>query len=152
MFVWFGFHMSLFTVAMNMFAINFLRYKGGRLGRFINPINNSLKSSKENASFHYDIGNDFYQLWLDKSMTYSCGYFKSTDDTLEKAQINKVDYILMKLNLKEESTLLDIGCGWGELIITAAKKYKAKALGITLSSEQSDKVNQRIKDEGLENR
>lgn len=130
---------------------SFLRYKG-KFNKFINPINNTLKNSKDNASYHYDIGNDFYQLWLDKSMTYSCGYFKTTEDTLEQAQENKVAYILKKLNLKENDTLLDIGCGWGELILTAAKNYKVKALGITLSSEQADKVNRRIKEEGLEKR
>ncbi|HWT74442.1 MAG TPA: cyclopropane-fatty-acyl-phospholipid synthase family protein, partial [Mobilitalea sp.] len=78
-----------------------------------------------------------------------CGYFISENDSLEQAQMNKVDYILRKLNLKEGNTLLDIGCGWGELIITAARKYKVKALGITLSQEQLDKVKQRIIDEGL---
>src|SRR5699024_3479329 len=79
------------------------------------------------------------------------GYFQAEDDTLDQAQANKVDYILKKLNLKEGNTLLDIGCGWGELIILAARKYKVKALGITLSSEQMEKDNKRIKEEGLEN-
>jgi cyclopropane-fatty-acyl-phospholipid synthase len=109
-----------------------------------------LKNSRDNASYHYDLGNDFYRLWLDNSMTYSCGYFRSEDDTLEQAQANKIDYILKKLNLKEGNTLLDIGCGWGGLIISAARKYKVKALGITLSSEQADKTNSRIKEEGLQ--
>ncbi|OOM16460.1 SAM-dependent methyltransferase [Clostridium saccharobutylicum] len=111
---------------------------------------NNIKNSKKNIEFHYDIGNDFYKLWLDDTMTYSCGYFKSKDDSLTQAQINKVEHILKKLNLKEGETLLDIGCGWGELITSAAKKYKAKAMGITLSSEQLAKVNERIKREGLE--
>lgn len=111
---------------------------------------NSIKNSKKNIEFHYDIGNDFYKLWLDDTMTYSCGYFKSKSDSLTQAQKNKVDHILKKLNLKEGETLLDIGCGWGELIISAAKKYKVKAMGITLSSEQLAKVKERIKSEGLE--
>lgn len=114
-------------------------------------IKNSLKKNKDNISYHYDIGNDFYKLWLDESMTYSCGYFENEDDTLEQAQMNKVDYILKKLNLKEGNTLLDIGCGWGELILAAARKYTVHALGITLSQEQLEKVNTRIKKEGLEN-
>lgn len=126
----------------------FLAYKG-KLNKFIMPVKNSVQKSKYNVSYHYDIGNDFYQLWLDKSMTYSCGYFKTAADTLEQAQTNKVDYILKKLNLHEGNTLLDIGCGWGELIIAAAKKYKVKAMGITLSSEQMEKANQRIEKEGL---
>jgi cyclopropane-fatty-acyl-phospholipid synthase len=111
---------------------------------------NNIKNSKKNIEFHYDIGNDFYKLWLDDTMTYSCGYFKSKDDSLTQAQKNKVEHILKKLDLKEGETLLDIGCGWGELIITAAKKYKVKAMGITLSSEQLAKVKERIKNEGLE--
>lgn len=128
---------------------SFLRYKG-MLTKIAKPFKNSLHKSKDNISYHYDIGNDFYQLWLDSTMTYSCGYFITDHDTLEQAQANKVNYILKKLNLKEGKTLLDIGCGWGELIITAAKKYKVKAMGVTLSSEQLEKVNQRIKAEGLE--
>ena len=111
---------------------------------------NNIKNSKNNIEFHYNIGNDFYKLWLDDSMTYSCGYFKSKDDSLNQAQKNKVEHIIKKLNLKEGETLLDIGCGWGELIISAAKQYKVKAMGITLSAEQLTKVNERIKKEGLE--
>ncbi|EHI98409.1 Cyclopropane-fatty-acyl-phospholipid synthase [Clostridium sp. DL-VIII] len=111
---------------------------------------NNIKNSKKNIEFHYDIGNDFYKLWLDDTMTYSCGYFKSKDDSLIQAQKNKVEHILKKLNLKEGETLLDIGCGWGELITSAAKKYKVKAMGITLSAEQLAKVKERIKNEGLE--
>jgi len=129
---------------------SFLRYKG-KFNKLVKPVKNSLQNSKDNISYHYDIGNDFYQLWLDKTMTYSCGYFKTEDDTLDQAQANKADYILKKLNLNEENTLLDIGCGWGELIILAAKKYKVKAMGITLSSEQMEKTNKRIKEEGLDN-
>lgn len=121
----------------------------GKYANLIRIISNNVKRSKENIQFHYDIGNDFYKLWLDDTMTYSCGYFKSPNDSLNTAQKNKVDHILKKLALKEGQTLLDIGCGWGELIITAAKKYKAKAMGITLSSEQLAKVNERIKIEGL---
>lgn len=119
--------------------------------KLLKKASHNIKDSKNDIEFHYDIGNDFYKLWLDDTMTYSCGYFKNPEDTLEEAQKNKVEHILNKLNLKEGQTLLDIGCGWGELIISAAKQYKVKALGITLSSEQFQKVNERIKAEGLEN-
>ena len=115
----------------------------------IKKISNNLKNSKENIHHHYDIGNDFYKLWLDESMTYSCAYFRDSDDTLYEAQKNKVNHILKKLSLKEGETLLDIGCGWGELIINAAKKYKVKAMGVTLSSEQFARVQDRIKGENL---
>ncbi len=101
-------------------------------------------------SSHYDIGNDFYKLWLDETMSYSCAYFKAPEDTLYQAQRNKVDYILEKLHLEEGMRVLDIGCGWGFLLIEAAKKYKIKGVGITLSHEQHAEFEKRIKAEGLE--
>lgn len=111
----------------------------------------SKKNQKDEVSSHYDIGNDFYRLWLDDTLSYSCGYFKNPDDTLHDAQVNKVDYILEKLYLKEGMSLLDIGCGWGFLLIEAAKKYGINGVGITLSQEQYKKFNERIVEEGLEN-
>lgn len=120
-----------------------------KYANLIKLVKNSIKESKKNIEFHYDVGNDFYKLWLDDTMTYSCGYFKSQNDSLNDAQKNKVEHILKKLNLKEGETLLDIGCGWGELIITAAKKYKVKAMGVTLSTQQFEKVKKRIESEGL---
>lgn len=110
----------------------------------------SKKNQLKEVSSHYDIGNDFYKLWLDETLSYSCGYFKNPDDTLYQAQVNKVDYILEKLYLKEGMTLLDIGCGWGFLLMEAAKKYKIKGTGITLSSEQCKEFKERIVKEGLE--
>lgn len=110
----------------------------------------SAKNQKQEVSSHYDIGNAFYKLWLDPTLSYSCAYFKSDTDTLYDAQCNKVDYILKKLNLKEGMSLLDIGCGWGYLLIEAAKKYKIYGLGITLSKEQHDAFQMRIKEEHLE--
>jgi cyclopropane-fatty-acyl-phospholipid synthase len=107
------------------------------------------KNQKEEVSSHYDIGNDFYRLWLDESMSYSCAYFRQDSDTLYEAQINKVHHILEKLHLEEGMTLLDIGCGWGFLLKEAVKKYKVKGLGITLSREQHDKFKEDIKQEGL---
>ncbi|MGC7870734.1 class I SAM-dependent methyltransferase [Desulfosporosinus sp. SYSU MS00001] len=118
--------------------------------RFAKMLSNTLRKSKDDVQFHYDIGNDFYRLWLDESMTYSCAYFESPEDSLFQAQKNKVNYILRKLNLRPGQTLLDIGCGWGELILTAAKNYQVKAVGITLSSEQYSRVSERIKEEDLE--
>lgn len=111
---------------------------------------NSKKNQKKEVSSHYDIGNEFYELWLDKTLSYSCGYFKNDSDTLYDAQINKVDRILEKLYIKEGMTMLDVGCGWGFLLIQAAKKYKVKGLGITLSSEQHGKFQKLIAQEGLE--
>lgn len=110
----------------------------------------SKKNQEKEVTSHYDIGNDFYSMWLDKTLSYSCGYFKNPDDTLYQAQVNKVDYILQKLHLSEGMSLLDIGCGWGFLLIEAAKKYKIKGVGITLSKEQHKEFERRIKEEHLE--
>ncbi len=111
---------------------------------------NTISRNKEDVKYHYDISNDFYRLWLDKTMTYSCAYFKYLEEDLDCAQKNKVDHILKKLNLKAGMTLLDIGCGWGELIFAAAQNYQVKALGITHSTEQYQHVNKRIKEEKLQ--
>ena len=82
-------------------------------------------------------------------MSYSCGYFLHPEDSLYQAQVQKVDYILQKLHLKEGMTLLDIGCGWGFLLIQAARKYKVHGLGITLSQQQYETAREKIKEEGL---
>ena len=110
----------------------------------------SKKNQKQEISSHYDIGNDFYRLWLDETMSYSCGYFKTSEDTLYQAQVQKVERILEKLYLKKGMTLCDIGCGWGFLLIEAAKKYGIKGVGITLSEEQKKKFEERIAQEGLQ--
>ena len=119
--------------------------------KFVGKIaSNSRSKSKSDIASHYDIGNDFYSIWLDETLSYSWGYFKNEDDSLYDAQMNKIHYILKKLNLEEGQTLLDVGCGWGYLLIEAAKLYKVKGLGITLSEEQYKKANERIKTLGLE--
>ena len=98
---------------------------------------------------HYDVGNDFYKLWLDKSMTYSCVYFAKPTDSLEKAQQQKVDHVLRKLQLKPGMTLLDIGSGWGQLLIRAVQEYGVTGHGITLSQEQYKLSVERAKKLGL---
>lgn len=110
----------------------------------------SKQNQKNEVQSHYDISNDFYALWLDETLSYSCGYFIQENDTLFQAQQQKVDYILKKLNLSEGMSLLDIGCGWGYLLIEAAKKYKVHGVGITLSVEQEKKFRERIQQEHLE--
>ena len=110
----------------------------------------STKKQKEEVSYHYDIGNDFYKLWLDDTLSYSCAYFKNENESLGEAQLNKIHHLLKKLNLREGITLLDIGCGWGALLIEAAKLYKIKGLGITLSEEQFKAFKERIEKENLQ--
>ncbi|MFC6253184.1 class I SAM-dependent methyltransferase [Secundilactobacillus hailunensis] len=106
--------------------------------------------SKQDVQSHYDLGNNFYKLWLDKTMTYSCAYFEHPDDDLTTAQVNKVHHIINKLNPQPGRTLLDIGCGWGTLMLTAAKEYHLKVTGVTLSQEQYDLVQKRITEDHLE--
>ncbi len=102
--------------------------------------------------YHYDVGNDFYGLWLDKRMVYSCAYFRSAEDSLESAQEAKLDLICRKLRLKPGERLLDIGCGWGGLIMHAAQHYGVDATGITLSQNQAALAKERIERAGLSDR
>ncbi len=110
----------------------------------------TIAGAKKNIARHYDIGNDFYSQWLDPSMTYSCAYFKSEADDLETAQINKYEHICRKLGIKEGESLVDIGCGWGQMMFFAAKKYGAECTGYTLSKNQYEYILKKAKDEGLE--
>ncbi|KRN29093.1 SAM-dependent methyltransferase [Liquorilactobacillus mali] len=125
-------------------------FYNSKLKKFLPKQSHSEKSSKYDVQSHYDLGNDFYKLWLDPTMTYSCAYFEHQDDSLEQAQMNKVRHIIRKLDPQQGKTLLDIGCGWGTLMLTAAKEFGLKVSGITLSEEQYKFVKKRIADEGLE--
>ncbi len=106
---------------------------------------------KHNIKHHYDLGNDFFSLWLDETMSYSCAYFKNPLDSLYQAQIQKIDHILKKMQLQPGERLLDIGSGWGWLIIRAAQQYGVQALGITISEEQFKATNELIIQKGLTN-
>jgi cyclopropane-fatty-acyl-phospholipid synthase len=112
----------------------------------------SLERDRRAVTFHYDISNDFYQLWLDRRMVYSCAYFKSAGDGLDAAQEQKLNHICRKLRLQPGQRLLDIGCGWGGLIIHAAKHFGVYGEGITLSKPQADLARDRITKAGLSNR
>ncbi len=112
----------------------------------------SFKQQKRDVAHHYDLGNDFFRLWLDESLTYSCAYFRTPSDTLEQAQRQKVDHSLRKLRLQPNDSLLDIGCGWGALVTRAAENFGARALGITLSEEQYGGASAAIESGGLQDK
>jgi cyclopropane-fatty-acyl-phospholipid synthase len=110
----------------------------------------SPERDRRAVTFHYDLSNDFYQLWLDEQMVYSCAYFRSPDDNLNAAQRRKLDYICRKLRLSAGQRLLDIGCGWGGLVLHAAKHFGVHATGITLSERQAEEARVRIAAAGME--
>ena len=103
----------------------------------------------EAISYHYDLSNDFYRLWLDRDMVYSCAYFETGSEYLEQAQQAKLRHICRKLRLKPGERLLDVGCGWGGLARYAAREFGAKVFGITLSREQLELARERVAEEGL---
>jgi cyclopropane-fatty-acyl-phospholipid synthase len=107
---------------------------------------------RRNIQYHYDVSNDFYGLWLDARRVYSCAYFKTPDMDLDAAQEAKLDHICRKLDLKPDEHFLDIGCGWGGLILHAAKRCGVRAVGITLSEDQYAYVGQQIESRGLTGR
>jgi cyclopropane-fatty-acyl-phospholipid synthase len=113
---------------------------------------NTKRADQRFIAYHYDLGNDFYQLWLDPQMVYSCAYFKDDGCSLEQAQLEKIRLCCQKLQLKPDEHLLDIGCGWGSLLITAAKDFGIQGIGITLSREQLEYGRKQIAKEGLQNR
>ena len=117
-----------------------VRLEGGR---------HSLERDRRAVTAHYDLSNEFFALWLDRGMVYSCAYFENPAQDLDEAQINKLDYICRKLRLKPGERLLDIGCGWGGLVIHAARHYGVHARGITLSRRQAELANRRIDEAGL---
>ncbi len=110
----------------------------------------SKRGDREAVQHHYDVSNEFYALWLDPRMVYSCAYFRDEKDSLEKAQVQKLDHICRKLRLAPGERFLDIGCGWGALVMHAAQKYGVVATGVTLSENQERLANERIRAAGLE--
>ena len=118
--------------------------------RYFTNFNLAYKS-KKNVAHHYDISEKLYDLFLDKNRQYSCAYFKKETDSLETAQNNKIDHIIKKLNLKPNQKVLDIGSGWGTLAIEIAKKSQCEVLGITLSENQLEYSNKKVKELNLEN-
>lgn len=124
----------------------------GKFGRIVRPFRHTRQKDAEAIQYHYDVSNDFYKLWLDENMVYSCAYFENGDEDLTTAQLKKIDHILTKIRIRPGDTLLDIGCGWGALTIRAAQKYGAKCVGITLSKNQHALASERVEQAGLADR
>ena len=112
----------------------------------------SAARTRAAVNYHYDHPVEFWRLWLDDSLAYSCAYFQSADDSLGAAQKAKLDYICRKLRLRPGMRLLDMGCGWGALIIHAASHYGVEAVGLTVSPEQAEVARQRIRQAGVAGR
>jgi cyclopropane-fatty-acyl-phospholipid synthase len=113
---------------------------------------NPVGKAQQNVAHHYDLGNDFYKLFLDEGLQYTCAYFTDDDETLEQAQRNKLRLVAAKLNLKPGLKILDMGCGWGELALYLAGLEDVEVIGVTLSKEQNELANARAREAGLEAR
>jgi cyclopropane-fatty-acyl-phospholipid synthase len=109
----------------------------------------SRARDRQAIAHHYDLSNDFFRLWLDRRMVYSCAYFPTGEETLDEAQASKLDLICRKLRLAAGERLLDIGCGWGGLVLHAAERYGVSALGVTLSESQLAEARRRVAEAGL---
>lgn len=124
----------------------------GRFARAVRSIHHTRKKDEEAIQYHYDVSNAFYRLWLDENMVYSCAYFENGDEDLASAQLKKIDHILNKIQVRPGDRLLDIGCGWGALVMRAAEKYGAKCVGVTLSKNQFELATEKVARAGLSDR
>jgi len=116
---------------MPMTAMHKLKYALDVLTR-----RNTYSGSKRNIAAHYDLSNEFYRLWLDGNMQYTCGYFRSADDSLEQAQLNKMDLVCRKLQLKPGELVVEAGCGWGGLALHMVREYGVRVRGYNISEQQ----------------
>ncbi len=116
------------------------------------PRLNTLSGSRKNIHDHYDIGNDFYRLWLDDRMQYTCAYFPTPSATLEEAQTAKMEHVCKKLMLKPGETVVEAGCGWGTLALHMAKHYGVRVKAYNISHEQIENASERAKADGLDDR
>lgn len=126
--------------------------QGSRLGQLFRPRAHSRKQDASAIQYHYDVSNAFYQCFLDPNMVYSCAYYETGTEDLATAQIKKIDHILNKIQVRPGEHLLDIGCGWGALVIRAAERYGARCTGITLSKNQHALATERVAAAGLSDR
>lgn len=115
-------------------------------------IRNTLARSRDNVSRHYDLGNDFYTLWLDKELAYTCAYFRHPDETLEQAQLNKFEHVCRKVRLQPGQTVVEAGSGWGGLALYMVRKHGVQVKAYNVSREQNEFARQRAQAEGLADR
>jgi cyclopropane-fatty-acyl-phospholipid synthase len=127
-----------------------LRRLGAILGK--RRFRHTRQADAQAIRHHYDVSNEFYALWLDRHMTYSCAYFETGAEDIDRAQEQKLDHLCRKLRLKPGERLLDIGCGWGGLLRWAARRYDVSGVGVTLSERQYAYAQRRIAEEGLGDR
>jgi len=146
---------------LTLFSVNRLSLGNQPLQKVLRRVSRGLKrfqqanpvgKAQQNVAHHYDLGNEFYKLFLDDGLQYSCAYFLHDSDTLEEAQQNKLRLIAAKLNLKPGLKVLDIGSGWGELALYLAALEEVEVTGVTLSKEQYELSNERARRAGLANR
>ncbi|TFW29176.1 SAM-dependent methyltransferase [Massilia horti] len=125
----------------------------GRLSRSLQLVSpHTRKKDAAAIRYHYDVSNEFYGAWLDSGMVYSCAYFEGGTEDLAAAQLKKIDHILTKIGVQPGQTLLDIGCGWGALVMRAASRFGARCVGVTLSENQVQLARERVRQAGLQDR
>ena len=124
---------------------NLARNDPDRVFQRANGTRHSLRRDRQAVSFHYDLSNEFFQLWLDRRMIYSCAYFENADNNLDQAQEAKLKHLCRKLRLQPGQRLLDIGCGWGGLALFAARHFSVRVVGITLSERQAAVASERVR-------
>jgi cyclopropane-fatty-acyl-phospholipid synthase len=122
----------------------------GKFARLVRGMRHDKRGDAEAIRYHYDVSNEFYAQFLDPNLVYSCAYFEQGDETLAAAQLRKIDHILAKIRLQPGQSLLDIGCGWGALVLRAAQRHGARCVGVTLSENQYALARERVARAGLE--
>lgn len=137
----------------------FIRVRSGRLQRLLKlwppetrTRGNSVARAKENIHHHYDLGNDFYRLWLDKNMVYTCAYYERSEMSLEQAQVAKLDHVCRKLGLQPGQRVVEAGCGWGSLAFHMAERYGVKVRAYNISRQQVSYANEQARVRGLSDR
>lgn len=142
----------LYHCAIGIACVGQERFKRSFFGRLPVPGINSVAGSAKHIAHHYDLGNDFYRLWLDKQMVYTCAYYPSADASLERAQFAKMDHVARKLQLKPGMSVFEAGCGWGALALHMARRYGVNVCAFNISKEQLAYARERAAQTGLANR